>query len=103
MQQSQQQLAMKDMEIKSKELDAKAASLKNPESAKSAPAKAQKVEIKLSGDAKKKATIKKEEYAPLTPKPLSEEDKRLIESMTKAIEKVSKEDIEEVEEFRDEL
>jgi hypothetical protein len=103
MQQANQNLAMKDMEIKSKELDAKAASLKNPESTKFAPTKPQKVEIKLSGDAKKNATIKKEEYAPIIPKPLSEEDKRLIESMTKAIEKVSKEDIEEVEEFRDEL
>ena len=70
MQQSQQQLAMKDMEIKSKELDAKAAALKNS-GANSKPAttttKPQKVEIKLSGDAKKKTTIKKEEYAPLIP------------------------------------
>jgi len=99
MQQSQQQLAMKDMEIKSKELDAKAASLKKPEpTAKAVPTKPQKVEIKLSGDAKKKATVKNEEFVPL-----SEEDKRLIESMTKAIEKVSKEDLENVEEFRDEL
>jgi hypothetical protein len=99
MQQSQQQLAMKDMEIKSKELDAKAASLKKPEAnTKPVAAKPQKVEIKLSGDAKKKATVKNEEFVPL-----SEEDKRLIESMTKAIEKVSKEDLENVEEFRDEL
>jgi len=104
MQQANQDLAMKDMEIKSKELDAKAAALKKPEAnTKPAAAKPQKVEIKLSGDGKKNATIKKEEYAPLIPKPLSEEDKRLIESMTKAIEKVSKEDIEDVEEFRDEL
>jgi len=104
MQQSQQQLAMKDIDIKSKELDAKAASLKKPE-AKSASAKPQKVEIKLSGDAKGKATVKKEEFVHFSsdPKPLSEEDKRLIESMTKAIEKVSKEDLENVEEFRDEL
>ena len=105
MQQANQNLAMKDMEIKSKELDAKAASLKKPEAnTKPAAAKPQKVEIKLSGDAKKKATIKKEEFEiPFVPKPLSEEDKRLIESMTRAIEKVSKEDLDDVEEFRDEL
>jgi hypothetical protein len=104
MQQTQQQMAMKDMEYKAKEIDAKTAALKKPE-AKSAPAKPQKVEIKLSGDAKGKATVKKEEFVHFSsdPKPLSEEDKRLIESMTKAIEKVSKEDLENVEEFRDEL
>jgi hypothetical protein len=105
MQQANQDLAMKDMEIKSKELDAKAAALKKPDAnTKSAAAKPQKVEIELSGDAKKKATIKKEEFEiPFVPKPLSEEDKRLIESMTRAIEKVSKEDLDDVEEFRDEL
>ena len=105
MQKTQQQMAMKDMEYKAKELDAKAAALKKPEAAKPAAAKPQKVEIKLSGDAKKKATIKKEEYHEyeFTPKPLTEEDKKLIESMTRAIEKVSKEDLEDVEEFKDVL
>ena len=106
MQQANQDLAMKDMEIKSKELDAKAAALKKPEAnTKPAAAKPQKVEIKLTGN-KKGATVKKEEYEhelPFVPKPLSEEDKKLIESMTRAIEKVSKEDLDDVEEFRDEL
>jgi len=100
MQQTQQQMAMKDMDIKGKELEAKAAALKKPEAKPAAAAKpkAQKIEIKLTGD--KKGTVKKEEF---TPKPLSEEDRRLIENMTRAIEKVSKEDIEEVEEIRDDL
>jgi hypothetical protein len=100
MQQTQQQMAMKDMDIKAKELEAKAAALKKPEAKPAAEAKpkAQKIEIKLTGD--KKGTVKKEEF---TPKPLSEEDRRLIENMTRAIEKVSKEDIEEVEEIRDDL
>jgi hypothetical protein len=100
MQQTQQQMAMKDMDIKAKELEAKAAALKKPEAKPAAAAKpkAQKIEIKLTGD--KKGTVKKEEF---TPKPLSEEDRRLIENMTRAIEKVSKEDIEEVEEIRDDL
>jgi hypothetical protein len=99
MQKTQQQMDMRDMEIKGKELDVKAASLgsKNgPAGAKPAPAKAQKVEIKLSGD--KKASIKKEEFVP---KPLTEEDKRLIERMTAVMEHVAHEDIEEVEEIKD--
>jgi TolA-binding protein len=98
MQQSQQQLAVKDMEIKSKELDAKAASI-NKTDTNSAAAKPQKIEIKLSGDAKKNATVKKEEYDEyeFNTKPLTEDDKKLIESMTRAIEKLSK------EEFTDEL
>jgi hypothetical protein len=104
MQKTQQQMDMRDMEIRGKELDVKAASLgsKNgPANAKPAPAKAQKVEIKLSGDAKKKASIKKEEYEPFVPKPLSEEDKRLIERMTAVMEHVAHEDLEEVEEIKD--
>ena len=104
MQKTQQQMDMKDMEIKGKELDAKAAALgaKNgPANAKPAPAKAQKVEIKVSGDAKKKASIKKEEYEPFVPKPLTEEDKRLIERMTAVMEHVAHEDLEEVEEIKD--
>jgi hypothetical protein len=101
MEKTQQQLAMKDMEIKSKELDAKAASLgsgnKPPaDKTKLASAKAQKVEIKVSGD--KKPTVKKEEFVP---KPLTEEDKRLIERMTAVMEHVAHEDIEEVEEIKD--
>jgi len=114
MQKTQQQMDMKDMEIKGKELDAKAAALgsKNgpadkakavAKPAAAAAPKTQKVEIKVSGDTKKKASVKKEEYEPFVPKPLSEEDKRLIENMTRAIEKVSKEDIEDMEEIKDAL
>jgi hypothetical protein len=100
MQKTQQQMDMRDMEIKGKELDVRAAAL-GSNNTKSTPAKAQKVEIKVSGD--KKASVKKEEYEPFVPKPLSEEDKRLIENMTRAIEKVSKEDIEDMEEIKDAL
>jgi len=42
----------------------------------------------------------KEEVA-FVPKPLTEDDKKLIDNMTRAIEKVSKVDFEEVEEIRD--
>lgn len=42
----------------------------------------------------------KEEVA-FVPKPLTEEDKKLIDNMTRAIEKVSKVDFEKVEEIRD--
>jgi 23S rRNA maturation mini-RNase III len=92
--QSQQyDLAMRDMDIKNKEMDIRAASLgsnKKPEA-----------EPKVSGD--KKVSTKNEQYEAFEPKPLTEEDKRLIENMTRAIEKVSKEDIEEVEEIKDAL
>ena len=46
----------------------------------------------------KKPEPKAESFAP---KPLSEEDKKLIENMTKAIEKVSKEDLVDEVEFKD--
>jgi hypothetical protein len=105
MEKTQQQLAMKDMEIKSKELDAKAASLgskngppTNKEKSATPASKTQKVEIKVSGD--KKPTVKKEEFVP---RPLTEEDKRLIERMTAVMEHVAHEDLEEVEEIKDAL
>ena len=62
----------------------------------------QKVEIRVKNDTSKKVT--KEEVVRFTPRPLTEEDKKLIESMTRAIEKVSKEDLEDVEEeLRDDV
>jgi hypothetical protein len=66
----------------------------------------QKLEIKVKHDIPgAKKTTTKEEFSPYVhlPKPLSEDDKRLIESMTRAIEKVSKEDLVEIEknEIRD--
>jgi len=67
-----------------------------PQKEKSTP---QKVEIRVKNDTSgtKKVTAK-EETVPFIPKILTEEDKKLIESMTRAIEKVSKEDLDDVEE-----
>ena len=60
----------------------------------------QKLEIKVKHDIPGAKKVKEE----FVPKPLTEEDKRLIESMTRAIEKVSKEDLsEEMEEIKDDL
>jgi hypothetical protein len=95
-QQMQQQQMQHDAEMKAADNQAK-----QVQKEKSTP---QKLEIKVKHEvpgAKKVAT--KEHFVPSTPRPLTEEDKKLIESMTKAIEKVSKEDLEDVEEFRDEL
>jgi Bacteriophage T4-like portal protein (Gp20) len=70
---------------------------KSAQKEKSTP---QKLEIKVKHEVPGAKKIKEE----FTPKPLTEDDKRLIESMTRAIEKVSKEDLgEELEEIRDDL
>jgi hypothetical protein len=55
----------------------------------------QKLEIKVKHEVPGAKKVKEE----FEPKPLTEEDKRLIESMTRAIEKVSKADLSEVEEI----
>jgi len=60
----------------------------------------QKLEIKVKQESPSAKKVKEE----FTPKPLTEEDKRLIESMTRAIEKVSKEELtDEMEEIKDDL
>jgi hypothetical protein len=65
---------------------------------KSAP---QQLEIKVKQEAPSAKKIK-EDFIPHIARPLTEEDKKLIESMTRAIEKVSKEDLEYIEnEIRD--
>jgi len=86
-QQMQQQMAQKDQDAK------------NSQKEKATP---QKLEIKVKHEVPgaTKPSVKKEEFIP---KELTEDDKKLIESMTRAIERVSKEDIIELEEFRDEL
>jgi hypothetical protein len=93
-QQAQQQQMQQDAENKAANNQAKSA-----QKEKSTP---QKLEIKVKHEVPgAKKTTTKEEF---TPKPLTEDDKRLIESMTRAIEKVSKEDLgEELEEIRDDL
>jgi len=55
----------------------------------------QKLEIRVKHDVPGSKKVKEE----FEPKPLTEEDKKLIESMTRAIEKVSKADLSEVEEI----
>jgi len=55
----------------------------------------QKLEIKVKHDIPGAKKVKEE----FSPKPLTEEDKKLIESMTKAIEKVSMADLKDVEEI----
>jgi hypothetical protein len=70
---------------------------KSAQKEKSTP---QKLEIKVKHDIPGAKKVKEE----FVPKPLTEEDKRLIESMTRAIEKVSKEDLtDEMEEIKDDL
>jgi hypothetical protein len=60
----------------------------------------QKLEIKVKQDVSGAKKVKEE----FSPKPLTEEDKKLIERMTRAIEEVSKEDLtDEMEEIKDEL
>jgi hypothetical protein len=98
--QDDKQQTQQQMGIKGKESDLKPAALgsnKKP-SENAGSATPQKVEMKLAADAKNKSTIKKEEFVP---KPLTEEDKRLIERMTAVMEHVAHEDIEEVEEIKD--
>jgi Skp family chaperone for outer membrane proteins len=89
-QQMQQQQMQQDAEAKAANNQAK--------KEKSAP---QQLEIKVKQEAPSAKKIK-EDYIPHVARPLTEEDKKLIESMTRAIEKVSKEDLEYIEkEFRD--
>ena len=64
----------------------------------------QKLEIKVKHEVPGSKKVTKEETLPFVPKTLTEEDKKLIESMTRAIEKVSKEDLDGVEEeIKDEI
>jgi Skp family chaperone for outer membrane proteins len=86
-QQMQQQMAQKDQDAK------------NTQKEKSTPQKLE-INVKHEVPGATKPSVKKEEFIP---KELTEDDKKLIESMTRAIERVSKEDIVELEEFRDEL
>ncbi len=58
----------------------------------------QKLEIKVRHEVPgAKKSVTKEESIPFVPKALTEEDKKLIESMTRAIEKVSMADLKDVE------
>jgi hypothetical protein len=93
-QQAQQQQMQQDAEMKAANNQAKQA-----QKEKSTP---QKLEIKVKHEvpgAKKVPT--KEESLSFVAKPLTEEDKRLIENMTRAIEKVSKEDLDSLEEIKE--
>ena len=91
-QQMQQQQMQQDAEQKAANNQAK-----QSQKEKSTP---QKLEIKVKHEVPGAKKVKEE----FTPKPLTEEDKRLIESMTRAIEKVSKEDLtDEMEEIKDDL
>jgi hypothetical protein len=93
--QQQQQQMQQDAETKAANNQAKQA-----QKEKSTP---QKLEIKVKHDIPGAKKVTKEETIPFVPKPLTEEDKKLIESMTRAIEKVSKEDLEFVEEIKDDI
>ena len=85
-QQMQQQMQQKDQEAKQAQKE------------KATP---QKLEIKVKHEVPgAKAAVRKEEFVP---KPLTEEDMKLIQSMTKAIERVSKEDVDSIEEIKDDL
>jgi hypothetical protein len=91
-QQMQQQQMQQDANNQAANNQAKAA-----QKEKSTP---QKLEIKVKHEVPGAKKVKEE----FVPKPLTEEDKRLIESMTRAIEKVSKEDLtDEMEEIKDDL
>jgi hypothetical protein len=94
--QMQQQQMQQDAEQKAANDQAKQA-----QKEKSTP---QKLEIKVKHEVPGAKKVTKEETVPFVPKALTEEDKRLIESMTRAIEKVSKEDLDGVEEeIKDEI
>jgi hypothetical protein len=94
--QMQQQQMQQDAEQKAANNQAKQA-----QKEKSTP---QKLEIKVKHEVPGAKKVTKEETVPFVPKALTEEDKRLIESMTRAIEKVSKEDLDGVEEeIKDEI
>ena len=92
-QQMQQQQMQQDANNQAANNQAKAA-----QKEKSTP---QKLEIKVKHEVPGAKKVK-EDYIPHVARPLTEEDKKLIESMTRAIEKVSKEDLEYIEnEIRD--
>ena len=94
--QMQQQQMQQDAEMKAANNQAKQA-----QKEKSTP---QKLEIKVKHEVPGSKKVTKEETLPFVPKTLTEEDKKLIESMTRAIEKVSKEDLDGVEEeIKDEI
>ena len=94
--QMQQQQMQQDAEMKATNNQAKQA-----QKEKSTP---QKLEIKVKHEVPGSKKVTKEETLPFVPKTLTEEDKKLIESMTRAIEKVSKEDLDGVEEeIKDEI
>jgi hypothetical protein len=94
--QMQQQQMQQDAEMKAANNQAKQA-----QKEKSTP---QKLEIKVKHEVPGSKKVTKEETIPFVPKTLTEEDKKLIESMTRAIEKVSKEDLDGVEEeIKDEI
>jgi len=91
--QMQQQQMQQDAEQKAANNQAKQA-----QKEKSTP---QKLEIKVKHEVPGAKKVK-EDFVPHVARPLTEEDKKLIESMTRAIEKVSKEDLEYIEnEIRD--
>jgi hypothetical protein len=91
--QMQQQQMQQDAEQKAANDQAKQA-----QKEKSTP---QKLEIKVKHEVPGAKKVK-EDFVPHVARPLTEEDKKLIESMTRAIEKVSKEDLEYIEnEIRD--
>jgi hypothetical protein len=84
--QMQQQQMQQDAEMK-------AANNQNKQAQKE-KATPQKLEIKVKHEVPGSKAVKEE----FVPKTLTEEDKKLIESMTRAIEKVSKEDLDHIEE-----
>jgi len=90
-QQMQQQQAQQDAEQKAANNQSQQA-----QKEKSTP---QKLEIKVKHEVPGAKKVAKEELIPFRPKPLSEEDKKLIERMTRAIEEVSKEDLSNIEEI----
>jgi hypothetical protein len=90
-QQMQQQQMQQDAEQKAANNQAQQA-----QKEKSTP---QKLEIKVKHEVPGAKKVTKEELVPFRPRPLSEEDKKLIERMTRAIEEVSKEDLSNIEEI----
>jgi hypothetical protein len=59
----------------------------------------QKLEIKVKHEVPGSKKVTKEDYIPFVAKPLTEEDKRFIESMTRVMEKVSITDLKDAEEI----
>ena len=90
-QQMQQQQMQQDAEQK--------AANNQAQQAQKEKATPQKLEIKVKHEVPGAKKVTKEELVPFRPRPLSEEDKKLIERMTRAIEEVSKEDLSNIEEI----